>query len=222
MKFDIITIFPGLFDSFLNESLINKSISSGIIDITLHNPRDFTTDKHQQVDDRPFGGGPGMVLMIDPIYKALSYIKETALAGTKTILLSPTGSQFSQEKAEELSSTEQLIFISGRYEGVDARIDQFVDEKISIGPFITNGGELPAMIMIETIARLLPGFIGNPDSLKPHISEKTSVIPEKHEYPVYSRPEIYVTPEGQELSVPKELLSGDHALIKKWREDHKA
>lgn len=219
MRFDIITIFPNLFDSFINESLIKKALDSGLIEIVIHNLRDYTQDKHQQVDDRPFGGGPGMVLMIEPICKALQQIAPTNKNKSKAILLSPTGKQLNQAIAKDLAGLEQITLIAGRYEGVDARIESFIDEKISIGPYITNGGELPAMITIEAIARLLPGFISNQESLKPTSDEKTSVITEA-EYPVYTRPEVFVAKDGKELKVPPELLSGDHVSIKQWRLEH--
>jgi tRNA (guanine37-N1)-methyltransferase len=219
MRFDIITIFPDLFNSFISESLIKKALDSGLIEIAIHNLRDYTEDKHQQVDDRPFGGGPGMVLMVEPIYKALQQIKPTDKNKSKTILLSPTGKQLNQKASENLGNLEQITLIAGRYEGVDARIESFIDEKFSIGPYITNGGELPAMVVMETVARLLPGFISNQESLKPTSFEKTSVITEA-EYPVYTRPEVFATETGEELKVPPELLSGDHAAIKRWRLDH--
>lgn len=221
MQFDIITIFPNLFNSFLEESLIKKAIEKKIFSINIHNLRDFSTDKHNQVDDRPFGGGPGMVLKINPIYSALQSIKQPN-ANSKILLLSPTGTQFNQEYAEKLSPMNQIVLIAGRYEGIDARIENFIDDKISVGPYITNGGELPSMIIIETIARLLPGFVGNPQSLKEDNSEKLAVITQKKEYPVYTRPESFIASDGQTFDVPKELLSGDHAVIKAWREQHQA
>jgi tRNA (guanine37-N1)-methyltransferase len=219
MRFNVITIFPDLFNSFLNESLIKKALDSGLIEINIINLRDFTEDKHKRVDDRPFGGGPGMVLMVEPVYKALQQLEKTGQAKTASILLTPTGRQLDQDKAEELSRLEQITLIAGRYEGVDARIDEFILEKLSIGPYITNGGELPAMITIEAIARLLPGFVSNQESLKPASEDKISVISQA-EYPVYTRPEVFTTRDGLELKVPPELLSGDHAAIKQWRTEH--
>jgi len=227
MRFDIITIFPRLFDSFLNESLIKKSTEKRLNTFFVHDLRQWAKGKHKQIDDRPYGGGPGMLMMAEPIIKAIMFLKcqsvrmpecqknrDTNFKNTKVILLSPAGKQFTGELAKKLSKSERLIFICGRYEGVDKRVEKFVDEKISIGPYVLNGGELPAMVVVESIARLLPGFMGNRNSLK----EETCLIGEKikEEYPQYTRPEILKV-DGKKYPVPKILLSGDHKKIAGWR-----
>lgn len=217
MKFDILTIFPQLFESFANESLLKKAQENKLLSIAAHDIRAFTENKHNQVDDRPFGGGPGMVLMVEPVYKALAHVRDESTK-TRTILLSPRGKQFTQEDAKRYTEYDQLIFISGRYEGVDARIDEFVDEHVSVGPYIVSGGEVPSMIIIETISRLIPGVLGNSDSLKDEPVEAEALV--EAEYPVYTRPETFTTHTGEERSVPDVLLGGNHAAIEAWRKEH--
>lgn len=215
MYFDIITIFPRLFDSFLNESLIRKSIEKKLNTICIHDLRQWTTDKHKKVDDRPYGGGAGMLMMAEPIIKALDYIKsKKKVKKNRVVLLSPTGRQLDESLAKKLAMQERIIFICGRYEGIDARIDKLVDEKISIGPYILNGGELGAMVTIETISRFIPGFLGNYESL----AEETKFLDDQpfKEYPQYTKPEILKI-NNKKYRVPKILLSGDHKKIKEWR-----
>jgi tRNA (guanine37-N1)-methyltransferase len=224
MRFDIITIFPNLFDSFLQESLIAKGLEEGVIDIATHDLRKWTTDKHQKVDDSPYGGGPGMVMKVEPVYKTLLAISKRSKEKGKKILLSPTGGQFDQKKAKGYSKLDQLIIIAGRYEGYDARVENFVDEKVSVGPYILSGGEIPAMVIIEAVSRLIPGFLGNPDSINklsfdnPPTGEAVGQLSDvSSEYPVYTKPEKFTTGDGQDLSVPEVLLSGDHKKIEEWR-----
>lgn len=207
MQFDVITIFPGLFDFFKNESLLKKAQDTKVISLTVHNLRDWTKDKHKTVDDKPYGGGAGMLLKIEPLVRALENIKRKKR--TRVILLSPAGKQFTQKKAGTYAKKyDQLIFLCGRYEGFDARIKKFIDEEISIGPYVLNGGEIAAMVVVEAVARLIPGVIGN----------ELSLVEESHgtegslEYPHYTRPE-----EFRGMRVPKILLSGDHAKIAEWR-----
>ncbi len=216
MRFDIVTIFPGLFDSFLNETLIKKGIEKNIINIFLHNLRDYADNKHKQVDDRPFGGGAGMVLKVDCLYKCLMDIKKEEYKKEKVVLLSPTGNQFTQKKALEYSRQDRLVFLCGRYEGMDARIYKFADDVVSVGPYILSGGEIPSMIIMEAVSRLLPGFLGNEESIESSIKSKDTIS----EYPVYTRPESFVTDDGSVLSVPPVLLSGNHSEIEKWREEN--
>jgi len=213
MQFDIITIFPKLFNSFLNESLIKKFLNKKGANIKIHNLRDWACDKHKTVDDKPYGGGPGMLLMAPPIIAALKDIK-TKNKKVKIVLLTPGGEQFAQKKAKELLKVKQIIFICGRYEGVDARIEKMVDEKISIGPYIMSGGELPAMVIMETMMRLMPGYLGNPNSLKEETRfEKNG---KKNEYAQYTRPaEIKIG--RKNCVVPSVLLSGHHKKISQWR-----
>ena len=207
MKFDIITIFPEIFDSFLKESLIARAQKNDLIKIKVHNLRKWAVDKHKSVDDRPFGGGLGMVLKIEPIYKAIKSIKKRKK--TKIILFTPRGKKFNQKMAYQLSKLDQIIMICGRYEGVDERVAKHIaDLKLSIGDYDLMGGDLPAMIVIETVSRLVPGVIGKPGLLKERITKEKGFI----EYPQYTRPEIF-----QKWRVPKVLLSGNHQKINEWR-----
>ncbi len=210
MQFDIVTIFPKLFDSFCSESLLAKAQDKKIITVRVHNLRDFTKDRHHTTDDKPYGGGAGMLMKIEPLAAALKKIKRKK--NSRVILLTPAGKQFTQKKAETFSKKyDQLIFICGRYEGVDARIKHYIDEELSVGPYVLNGGEVAAMAVIEAVFRLIPGTLGNPESL----NEETWNRDTTQEYPHYTRPEVF---EGHR--VPKVLLSGDHKKIAQWREKH--
>jgi len=246
MRFDIITIFPEFFDFYLSQSLLKKAINKGVIKVKAHNLRGFTSDKHKVVDDKPFGGGRGMVLKVGPLYRAVSTLKarkpksearskskssKSQRPGQKTkiILLTPRGKSFNQKMATKWSKLDQLILISGRYEGVDERVAKYiVDEKISLGSFVSMSGDLPALIVVETVARLIPGVVGKSDQL---IGERTTRQGGFIEYPQYTRPEEFAVPaEAREAKagkpkakvwrVPKVLLSGHHREIEKWREKH--
>lgn len=216
MKFQIITIFPEIFNSYFGESILKRAQEKKVIDFKIHNLRDWTTDNHRTVDDAPYGGGAGMLMKIEPLYKALTDInkksKKIKPAKRKIVLLSASGKKWSQKLAQKYSQLEEIVFICGRYEGVDARIKKFIDEEVSIGEYVLTGGELPAMVMIDSITRLLPGVLGN----------KASVIEESHseeglaEYPQYTRPEIFIA-DKKKYPVPKILLSGDHKKIEEWR-----
>jgi len=208
MRFDILTIFPGLFESFLNESIIAKAIKAGKIEIEVQNFRKYARGKHKQVDDRPYGGGPGMLLKVEPIYYCLKALKKKKKR--KIILLSPQGRTFNQRMARNFSKLQQLILICGRYEGFDERVKKFVDLTLSVGDYITMGGEVPAMIIIEAVTRLIPGVLGEKDSIK---EESFSKAKNYLEYPQYTRPPIF-----KGLKVPRILLSGDHKKIAFWRE----
>ena len=209
MQFDIITMFPNIFDSYFKESLIKKAIDKKLLKINIHNLRDFSIDKRKTVDDRPYGGGLGMVLMIEPIFNALKKIKKKK---SKVILFTPRGKTFNQKRANQLKKYDQIILICGRYEGVDERINKLINEEISIGEYDLMGGELPAMIVIETIARLIPNVIGKEELLKQRITKNGGFI----EYPQYTRPEIF-----NKWKVPKVLLSGNHKEIQSWRDKRK-
>lgn len=207
MRFDIITIFPKILDSYFGESLLKKAQDKGLIEIKTHNLRDFTDDKHRKVDDSPYGGGPGMVLKAEPITKAVGKIRGKNKK-SRVILFSLRGKKFDQKEAHRLAKYDQLIFICGRYEGVDERVAQYVaDEEISLGDFVLSGGELPAAIVIEAVSRLVPGMLGKMESLE----EK------KGSYPVYTKPETAKIA-GKNRKVPQVLLSGDHKKIDEWRE----
>ena len=209
-QFDIITIFPEILDSYFNESLLKKAQEKGLLKIQTHNLRDFTSDKHRKVDDTPYGGGPGMVLKTEPVYKAVQSLKskvKSQRSKVRVILFSLRGKKFDQKEAHRLAKYGQLIFICGRYEGVDERVAEYVaDEEISIGDYILSGGELPAAIVIEAVSRLIPGMLGKLESLE----EK------KGSYPVYTKPEIIIVG-GKKRKVPPVLLSGNHKKIEEWR-----
>src|SRR3989344_3599122 len=215
MKFDIITIFPHILDSYFNESILKRAQRAKLVKIITHNLRDYAIGKHKKVDDSPYGGGPGMVFMIEPLFKCLNHLKKIGARPPKpwrrrVILLDPAGKQFNQKMAAVYSKLDQIIFICGRYEGVDARVDKLIDEKVSIGPYVLSGGELPSAIIVEAVSRLLPGVLGKMESLQYETfsGKKSDII----EYPQYSRPENF-----KSWKVPKVLLSGNHGEIEKWR-----
>ena len=216
MTFHIITIFPDIFISYFNESIIKRAKESGSIDIKIHNLRDFTEDRHKTVDDTPYGGGPGMVLKVEPIFKCVEKIKKDEILKDETVkvfLTSAKGEEFSQKVATEVTKIDNLIIICGRYEGVDERIAQNVaDKEISIGKYILTGGELPAMVIIDSVSRLLPGVLGNKDSLVSESHNEDDLF----DYPVYTKPDKF-----NDWEVPKVLLSGNHKEIDAWRENKK-
>lgn len=209
MNFHIITIFPDIFRSYFGESIIKRAQKDGLIDIKIHNLRDYTKDKHKKVDDTPYGGGAGMVMQVQPIFDCVNSIKSKK---SRVILFSAKGKKYTQRDAERLAKYENLIFICGRYEGVDERVAKYVaDEEISIGDYVLTGGEIPAMILVDSISRLIPRVLGNPESL-----EEESFNNEKVEYAQYTKPEDF-----NGWDVPKVLLSGNHEKIREWREKHK-
>jgi tRNA (guanine37-N1)-methyltransferase len=236
MKIDIITIFPDMFTSPFAESIVKRALHAGKVTITAHNLRKWTTDKYQSVDDTPFGGGAGMIMKIEPIYKALLEIDPEWNA--TRILLTAKGARIMQEKVRELSQKEHLVFICGHYEGVDHRVfDHLVNERISIGDFVLSGGEIPAMAVIDAVVRLLPGAVGNPESV---VDESFSTSDEQRamsngssvetkieaqsqflEYPQYTKPAVFKLEDGKELKVPDVLLSGNHQKIREWREENR-
>lgn len=216
MKFDIITIFPDLFKGFLTESLLARAQSKKLLSIKIHNLRKWTGDKHKTVDDRPYGGGAGMVLKVEPIYKAIKSLKKNKKV--RVILLSAKGKTFDQKKAVQLSKYGQVILICGRYEGVDERVAKYVaDEEISIGNYVLFGGEVAAMVLVETISRLIPKVVAKEESVKNEsFSDKEAKI---KEHPQYTRPEVFKMG-SKKLRVPPVLISGDHRKIEEWREKH--
>ncbi len=205
IKFDVLTLFPNMFDGFLSESIIKRAIEDKLLKVDITNFRDYSDKKNNQVDDTPYGGGDGMVLMCDPIVKA---IEEKKKKNTKVILMSPQGEKFTQKKAIELSKESHLIFVCGHYEGFDERIKNFVDEEISIGDYVLTGGELPAMILIDSISRLVPGVIDEGSY------ENDSFMDDLLDYPTYTKPREY-----RGMKVPDVLLSGDHKKIDEWRKE---
>jgi len=216
MKFHLLTIFPDIFDSYLNESILKRAQEKKLIKFKIHNLRDWTDDRHKTVDDAPYGGGAGMLMKIEPLYKAIQTIKKLDKnikpSKQKVILLSASGKKWSQALAAKYARLEKITLICGRYEGVDARLKNFIDEEISIGDYVLTGGELPAMTLIDSIARLIPGVLGNKKSLQEE-SHSTNL---SGEYPQYTRPAIF-TAQGKKYSVPKILLSGDPRKIKEWQ-----
>jgi len=224
IKFDVITIFPDIFKSYLNESLISRAQKKKFIKINLHDLRKWTKDRHRTVDDRPFGGGLGMVLKVEPIYKAVKALtknNKATKASRKIILFTPRGKKFDQKLAYKLSKLSQIIFICGRYEGVDERVAKNIaDMELSIGDYDLMGGELPTMVAIETISRLIPGVLGKQQLLKDRISKSGGFL----EYAQYTRPEIFESDspadKGKKWRVPKVLLSGDHKKISDWKNAH--
>ena len=208
MRFDIVTIFPRIFDSYLKESFLKRAQKKGLVEIAAHNLRDFAADKHHKVDDRPFGGGPGMVLKVDSIFKAVQAIKKKKVKGKeRVILFSVRGKKLDAKTAQRLARYKRLVLICGRYEGVDERVAEHIaDEEISIGEYVLSGGELPALILMESVCRFIPGFLGKQESLEEF----------KGSYPAYTRPEVFVAGK-KKWAVPKILLSGNHKEIEKWR-----
>lgn len=213
MLFNIITIFPEILDSYLNEGMIKRAIGKKIVRIKTHNLRDWTNDKHRSVDDSPYGGGAGMIMKAEPIYKALKQLKiKGRVKKAKIVLLSAKGKKWTQKMAREYSKLDEIIFVCGRYEGVDERVLNFVDEEISIGDYVLTGGELGAAVMIDSITRLLPGVLGNAESAISESHSEEGVL----EYPQYTRPEVLKIGK-KKYKVPEVLLSGDHKKIAEWR-----
>lgn len=222
IQFDILTLFPGLLDSYLNESLISKAQAKKLVKIGVHNLRQWTKDKHHTADDKPFGGGLGMVMKIDPIYKGVQKVKKKK-GSSRVVLFTPRGKMFTQKEAHRMSKYDQLIFICGRYEGVDERVAKHVaDEELSIGNYVLMGGEVPAMVVMETICRLIPGVIGKEAFLQERMGPGQRGKKTKGfiEYPQYTRPEAFEPKKGTAWKVPPVLMSGDHKKIEEWKREH--
>ncbi|OGT18851.1 MAG: tRNA (guanosine(37)-N1)-methyltransferase TrmD [Gammaproteobacteria bacterium RBG_16_57_12] len=208
MRVDVVTLFPQMFDALTEYGVISRAIDRGLLQVGLWNPRDYTRDRHRTVDDRPYGGGPGMVMMVQPLRDAIRNAREAAAGSTRVIYLSPQGRRFDQGLARELAQLDHLVMVAGRYEGIDERVIALdIDLELSIGDYVLSGGELAAMVMIDTVSRLLPGVLGHQDS-----AEQDSFMGGLLDCPHYTRPEII---EG--LKVPEVLLSGDHQAIARWR-----
>ena len=207
MLISIISIFPGLFQSVFAESIIKRAQEKGLLEISIYDLRDFSEDKHRRVDDYPYGGGAGMVMKPEPFFKAVRAVRERSPVKGKTVLMSPQGVRLTQDKLKELSKEKHLIILCGHYEGIDERVRAYLaDEEISIGDYILTGGEIPAMVLVDALARLIPGVL----STSP--LEEESFACGLLEYPQYTRPQEY---EG--MCVPEILLSGDHEKIRQWR-----
>ena len=209
MKIDVLTLFPAMFAGPLDESIVKRAREAKLLDLKIHNLREWTHDRHKTVDDRPFGGGPGMLLKVEPLFEAIESLQREK---TKVILLSPSGRKFSQEIARELSQEKDLLLVCGSYEGFDERVrEALADDELSIGDYVLTNGALPAMVVIDAVARLLPGALGDDES-----SHDESFSPSFAglEYPQYTRPA-----EFRGMKVPEVLLSGNHAEIEKWRRE---
>jgi tRNA (guanine37-N1)-methyltransferase len=210
MRITLITLFPDMARAVTDFGVTRRAVENGQLVLDTVNPRDFTEDRHRTVDDRPFGGGPGMVMKVAPLGKALDHARQRA-AGGKVIYLSPQGRPLTQAKAEALAAEPELILLAGRYEGVDERLlEASVDEQISIGDYVLSGGELPALVLIDAVTRLLPGVLGHQDSAAQ--DSFSGDMENLLDCPHYTRPELY-----QGRSVPEVLLSGDHERIRRWR-----
>ena len=208
MRVDIFTIFPGIFESPLRESLLGRAIDAGILDVRIHDIRDFTDDRHRQVDDEPFGGGPGMVMKPEPVFAA---VESLGSERGRTILLSPAGRRLDQAMVRELAAETSLVLVCGRYEGVDERVVEGLPaEEVSVGDYVLSGGEVPALVVLEAVARLVPGVIGKEASHQQDSFGVEGLL----DHPHYTRPRSF-----RDLGVPAILLSGDHAQIERWRSE---
>ena len=211
-RFDVVTLFPGMFDALTEFGITQRAHDRGHFELVLWNPRDFAQNAYRSVDDRPYGGGPGMVMMVDPLAKALQAAKARQVScgvrGSRTVFLSPQGRVLDQGLVDELSQAEGLVLLAGRYEGVDERlVERDVDEEVSIGDYVVSGGELPAMVLIDSIVRRMPGVLNDADS-----ASEESFVEGILDCPQYTRPEVYGG-----MPVPPVLLSGNHADIRRWR-----
>ncbi len=204
MKIDFVTLFPDMFAPVMDASILGRAQEKGLLEWGCVNPRDFSEDKHRKVDDRPFGGGPGMVMMVEPLEKAVESVKKK---GSKVILLSPQGETFTDSKASQLAKSDHLVLVCGRYEGVDERALELFDEELSIGDYVLTGGELPAMVLADAVVRKLPGVLK-----KEEATESESFVSGLLDFPQYTRPRVW---RGRE--VPEILFSGDHKKIAEWR-----
>ncbi len=205
MRIDILTLFPEMFEGPLSTSMLGRARESGLIDVRLHNIRDYTDNKHKKADDYPFGGGAGLVMMAQPIFDCMDAVLEGGEA--KRILLTPRGRTLNQKIAKDLSSEERLVLLCGHYEGVDERVMNIIDDEISIGDYVLTGGELPAMVLVDCVSRLIPGVLGSDES-----AQEESFSDSLLEYPQYTRPASF-----RGMEVPEVLLNGHHAKIQAWR-----
>jgi tRNA (guanine37-N1)-methyltransferase len=211
MRFDVLSLFPEMFSGYLTQSLLKLALHNGLVEIHLWNIRDWATGKHRSVDDRPFGGGPGMVLMPEPVFAAVEAVQEKAPEPGVLVMLTPSGERLTQPLVKELAEHKRLLLLCGRYEGFDERIRVGLQPReISIGDFVCNGGEVPAMVVIDTVIRYVPGVLGDPDSLV----EESHNDPGRLEYPQYTRPRVF-----RGMEVPGVLISGNHQEVARWRQE---
>jgi tRNA (guanine37-N1)-methyltransferase len=212
MRFDVLTLFAGMFPGYLGQSLLNKAIERGLVEIHLHDFRDWTRDKHHRVDDRPFGGGPGMVIKPEPVVECVETLQQAGGPKGRVVLLTPVGRRLTQRVVEQLAGEQRLLLLCGRYEGFDQRVvDLLQPDEISVGDFILNGGEVAAMMVIDAVVRLVPGVLGDEES---SVDDSFSRGNRLLEYPQYTRPREY-----RGLKVPEVLLSGNHEAVARWRKE---
>jgi tRNA (guanine37-N1)-methyltransferase len=213
MRFDVLTLFPGIFSGYLGQSLLNKAIERRLIEVHLHNIRDWAHGKHQVVDDRPYGGGPGMILKVEPVVEAVESVRALAEPPAQVVMLTPQGRKLNQQIVEQLASQPRLLLLCGRYEGFDDRVRQILQpDELSIGDYVLGGGEVPAMVVIDAVVRLVPGVLGDEQSAR---EDSFSGRSRWLEGPQFTRPREY-----RGLRVPDILLSGDHEAIARWRAEH--
>jgi tRNA (guanine37-N1)-methyltransferase len=212
MRFDLVTLFPGMFPGYLGQSLLSKAIQRGLVEVHVHDIRNWTRNKHQKVDDRPFGGGPGMVLCVQPVVECVEAVQQQGDQPGRIVLLSPQGRRLTQPVVEELATASRLVLLCGRYEGFDQRvIDLLQPDEISIGDYVLNGGEVAAMVVIDAVVRLVPDVLGHADSNRDDsFSQGNRLL----EFPQYTRPREY-----RGLKVPEILLTGNHEAIARWRRE---
>jgi tRNA (guanine37-N1)-methyltransferase len=211
MRFDVLTLFPEIFQGYLTQSLLKLALDKGLVEIHLWNIRDWAKGKHKSVDDRPFGGGPGMVIMPEPVFDAVDAIRPMAPEPGRLVLLTPAGERLTQALVKRLAEYKRLLLLCGRYEGFDERIRLGLDPmEISIGDFVCNGGEVPAMVVMDAVMRFVPGVLGDPQSVTEESHSETGRI----EYPQYTRPRVF-----RGMEVPEILLSGNHPEIARWRQE---
>jgi tRNA (guanine37-N1)-methyltransferase len=209
MRFDVLTLFPDIFQGYFTQSILKLALNAGLVEINLWNIRDWAKGKRKCVDDRPFGGGPGMVIMPEPVFEAVADVQKKAAEPGHLVLLTPGGQRLTQEVVKELATHKRILLLCGRYEGFDERIRLgLTPQEISIGDFICNGGEVPAMVVIDAVIRYVPGVLGDENS----VTEESHSIPGRLEYPQYTRPRVF-----RKMEVPEVLLSGDHQAIARWR-----
>jgi tRNA (guanine37-N1)-methyltransferase len=211
MRFDVLTLFPDLFQGYFSQSILKLALERGLVEIQLWNIRDWAEGKHRKVDDRPFGGGPGMVLMCEPVVAAVEAVQAKAETPGRLVMLTPGGRRLTHQVVTELAQHRRLLLLCGRYEGFDERIRLLLQpDEISVGDFVCNGGEVPAMVVIDAVIRLVPGVLGDEEST----AEESHATPGILEYPQYTRPRVF-----RGLEVPEILVSGDHAAVARWRRE---
>jgi tRNA (guanine37-N1)-methyltransferase len=214
LRFDVLTLFPGIFDGYLQQSLLKKAIDAGLVDIRLWNFRDWATDRHKSVDDTPYGGGPGMLIRCEPVFGCVEAVRQEASKPGRLVMLTPQGRRLDQQLIEELAAEPRLLLLCGRYEGFDERIIEGLRPlEVSVGDFICNGGEVPAMLVIDAVIRLIPGVLGDETSHKYDSFSESGQL----EYPQYTRPR-----EFRGMTVPEVLLGGNHQEIARWRAEQSA